>query len=148
MLAPQGVLADCIEVSAFSAAGNQVDTARFPRAGKTELHVAVFPGGELESTDVSVEARGFTGAACDQLRSRSERKNVMFVPGVARVTVTLSAFAASTDGGSDGGSPDAGGIDGGAIDAGNDAGAVDAGLDDAGVPDAGTDAFRRPGGAA
>ena len=98
VLAPQGVLADCIEVSAFSAAGNQVDTARFPRAGKTELHVAVFPGGELESTDVSVEARGFTGAACDQLRSSSERKNVMFVPGIARVTVTLSAFAASAEG--------------------------------------------------
>ena len=133
VLAPEGVLADCIEVSAFSAAGKEVDSARFPRAGKTELHVAVFPGGDLESTEVSVEARGFTGAACDRLSARSERKSVMFAPGIARVTVTLGAFAASTDGGS----PDAGAADGGALDAGNDAGEVDGGLGDAGPLDAG-----------
>lgn len=138
--APSGVAADCVEVSAFSAAGNQVDTTRFPRAGKTELRVAVFPGGELESSEISVEAHGFVGAACDQPSASSERRSAMFVPGVTTITVTLAALDTTADGGrSDAGGDDAGTPDAGpGLDAGElDAGAMDAG-DDAGTPDAGS----------
>lgn len=158
--------ADCIEVVAFNATGEPVDSTRFPREGKTVFRVGVVPGGALEATQVTVEATGFRGASCDEPSARSERRTVMFVPGVSRVTLTLEALpppdfdagvgsdAGSPDGGEDAGSeldagsPDAGMVDAGADDAGstNDAGVADAGADDAGstndagVADAGVDA--------
>ena len=143
--APDAVPADCIEVSAFSAAGNQVDTSRFTRDGRNQFRVAVYPGGELESAEVFVEARGFTGTACDQPSSSSERKSAVFAPGLTTITVTLAATSVSADGGgvdagaSDAGEADAGGRDAGEGDAGEvDAGDFDAGASDAGPSDAGT----------
>ncbi len=149
--APLEATAECVEVVALSAAGEELDSTRFSRAGKTAFRVAVFPGGALETSDVLVEARGFAGPACDQLSSRSERRTVAFMPGITRVTVTLAALPLgadggsdagepSTDGGIDAGGPDSGVGDAGADDAGTDAGLTDAGLNDAGLNDAGFDA--------
>ncbi len=144
--APLEATAECLEVVALTATGEELDSTRFPRAGKTVFRVAVFPGGALGASEVQVEARGFTGTACDRLSARSERASVRFTRGIARVSVTLAALPLSADGGSDAGEPPDAGFDAGEPDAGvedagvDDAGAGDAGTDDAGVPDAGTDA--------
>jgi hypothetical protein len=138
------ISATCFAVMVTDQAGTKKTSNVIARpTGRDTLEVAVFQDSLTQT--VSVQAFGFTGAACSTPAEKSDPVEATFVAStVVEVDLSITATTGLTDGGlpdaglTDGGLPDAGLTDGGQPDAGlTDGGQPDAGPTDGGVPDAG-----------
>jgi hypothetical protein len=134
---PGDVPVTCADVVAWSGSASPERAGPFAVDAGSSYSVGVYSGGTL-GHDVSFQAHGFTGAACDQLLAESVSASASFGGGGPVILVLGTLCDGGACAGTDAGVTDSGTTDSGTGDAGGrDAGQNDAGPTDAGQPDAG-----------